>query len=230
MIELFFRRPFFVPSAGHAFRSEQLLAWLMSLMSRMMLSGTHMSTHNKQHTTHTDTTQYTTRAYAHSRAQCHVGFLQVANGATPGCYTSQFGPACPGHKTAWVFIALTVGAIVGQVFGSLLVARLFKRSWKQSVVVPRHSRGPAPICPECRFTQFRPICQSPHEASQGQQGQELDFFGFLSEPWFPFSDNFCFFEEKFSSKHRQMKGIFPAFFKIVLGLHVFNLGFLDQIQ
>eukprot|EP00667_Euglena_gracilis_P003143 EG_transcript_3147 len=38
-------------------------------------------------------------------------------------------------RTAWVFFALTVGAIVGQIFGSLLVVKLFKRSWKQAILV-----------------------------------------------------------------------------------------------
>lgn len=43
----------------------------------------------------------------------------------------------PATRTAWVFFALTVGAIVGQIFGSLLVVKLFKRSWKQAILVPR---------------------------------------------------------------------------------------------
>eukprot|EP00668_Euglena_longa_P007350 GGOE01008801.1.p1 GENE.GGOE01008801.1~~GGOE01008801.1.p1 ORF type:complete len:417 (+),score=111.71 GGOE01008801.1:488-1738(+) len=38
-------------------------------------------------------------------------------------------------KTAWIFIALTAGAIFGQVVGSLLITKLFKRSWKQAVLV-----------------------------------------------------------------------------------------------
>eukprot|EP00667_Euglena_gracilis_P007696 EG_transcript_7782 len=38
-------------------------------------------------------------------------------------------------RTGWIFLALTVGAIIGQVCGSLFVAKLFRRSWKQACVI-----------------------------------------------------------------------------------------------
>lgn len=40
-----------------------------------------------------------------------------------------------GTRTGWIFLALTVGAIIGQVCGSLFVAKLFRRSWKQACVM-----------------------------------------------------------------------------------------------
>eukprot|EP00668_Euglena_longa_P036915 GGOE01047493.1.p1 GENE.GGOE01047493.1~~GGOE01047493.1.p1 ORF type:complete len:407 (-),score=98.51 GGOE01047493.1:498-1718(-) len=38
-------------------------------------------------------------------------------------------------KTGWIFLALTAGAIGGQLIGSLLITKLFRRSWKQAVLV-----------------------------------------------------------------------------------------------